>query len=109
MSVNAESTAALLLMPSSEGNGLSISGGGRPLVEYRRFIRDSTFDLSFGRTRGGGGREPAVPSARSVLACWRRGRFSTPLLFLRREFTVAIVRDALGRAKADDVPIYLSV
>src|SRR6202044_3315346 len=43
----------LLFALSSAGNGSSIEGStGTPLVEYRRFMRDSTLDLSFGRTRG---------------------------------------------------------
>ena len=55
-------SVALLLTLSSAGNDLRFGGCGIPLVEWRRFMRDSTFDLSFGRTRGGGGRSCEEPS-----------------------------------------------
>jgi hypothetical protein len=56
-------SVVLLFTLSSAGKGSKFRLCGTPLVEYRRFIKDSTFDLSFGRTRGGGGRGCEDPSA----------------------------------------------
>ena len=49
-------SASRLLAVSSEGKGSEIAAMGKaPRVEYLRFMSDSTLDLSFCRTRGGGG------------------------------------------------------
>ena len=52
------SSGAFAFCVNSAGNGSKAAAGGIPRVEYRRFIISSTFDLSLGRTRGGGGIGP---------------------------------------------------
>ena len=53
-------------------------------------MSDSTLDLSFGRTRGGGGRFWKDESCMFGCTDCRRGRACPAMLLLRRELTAAM-------------------
>ena len=98
-------SGAFVFCISSSGNGSKTgAGGGIPRVEYRRFIIDSTLDLSSGRTRGGGGMGPAAFSGMAGKLDCLRGRASAFLFFFLSELGAGVAilphrsaSDFLGR------------
>jgi hypothetical protein len=92
VSTSLKSAPAFPFEERPEGNGsIPARGAGGARMEYRRFMRFSTLDLSLGRTRGGGGMGCARPSAAGRSDC-RRGSDWAPRLFCRSEFAVAMMR-----------------